>query len=172
MTYDLGQLQLDQTDIPFFPVVTDADVGVESYLSKGTYAFGVRASGSLPPLLGPTVQGDRRYLDGGLVANVPVNVLTAEGAALIIASNPIARLAHRPRQQPFRLPLFGVLLRESNPNRAPRRRRADGADDLRRRRAIAGCQRRRDVPGRPRPTPASPRATLPISRRRRWRRCC
>jgi WD40 repeat protein/predicted acylesterase/phospholipase RssA len=115
MTYDLGQLQLDQTDIPFFPVVTDADVGVESYLSKGTYAFGVRASGSLPPLLGPTVQGDRRYLDGGLVANVPVNVLAAEGAALIIASNPIARLAHRPRQQPFRLPIFGVLLRESNP---------------------------------------------------------
>ena len=115
MTYDLGQLQLDQTEIPFFPVVTDADVGVESYLSKGTYAFGVRASGSLPPLLGPTVQGDRRYLDGGLVANVPVNVLTAEGAALIIASNPIARLAHRPRRQPLRLPLFGVLLRESNP---------------------------------------------------------
>jgi WD40 repeat protein/predicted acylesterase/phospholipase RssA len=115
MTYDLGQLQLDQTDIPFFPVVTDADVGVESYLSKGTYAFGVRASGSLPPLLGPTVQGDRRYLDGGLVANVPVNVLASEGAALIVASNPIARLAHRPRQQPFRLPLFGVLLRESNP---------------------------------------------------------
>ncbi|MEP7124113.1 MAG: patatin-like phospholipase family protein [Byssovorax sp.] len=115
MTYDLGQLQLDQTAIPFFPVVTDADVGVESYLSKGTYAFGVRASGSLPPLLGPTVQGDRRYLDGGLVANVPVNVLTAEGAALVIASNPIAKLAPRPRQQPLRLPLFGVLLRESNP---------------------------------------------------------
>lgn len=115
MTYDLGQLQLDQTDIPFFPVVTDADIGVESYLSKGTYAFGVRASGSLPPLLGPTVQGDRRYLDGGLVANVPVNVLSAEGAALIIASNPIARLAPRPRLQPFKLPVLGVILRESDP---------------------------------------------------------
>ncbi|MFS8070054.1 MAG: patatin-like phospholipase family protein, partial [Byssovorax sp.] len=115
MTYDLGQLQLDQTDIPFFPVVTDADIGVESYLSKGTYAFGVRASGSLPPLLGPAVQGDRRYLDGGLVANVPVNVLSAEGAALIIASNPIARLAPRPRLQPFKLPVLGVILRESDP---------------------------------------------------------
>lgn len=115
MTYDFGELQLDQTEIPFFPVVTDADIGVESYLSKGTYAFGVRASGSLPPLLGPTVQGDRRYLDGGLVANVPVNVLSAEGAALIIASNPIARLAPRARLPPYEMPLFGVLLRESNP---------------------------------------------------------
>ncbi len=115
MTYDFGELQLDQTEIPFFPVVTDADIGVESYLSKGTYAFGVRASGSLPPLLGPTVQGDRRYLDGGLVANVPVNVLNAEGAALIIASNPIARLAPRTRLPPYELPFVGVLLRESNP---------------------------------------------------------
>src|SRR6185295_15398325 len=85
------------------------------YLSKGTYAFGVRASGSLPPLLGPTVQGDRRYLDGGLVANVPVNVLSAEGAALIIASNPIAWLAPRARLPPYELPFVGVLLRESNP---------------------------------------------------------
>jgi WD40 repeat protein/predicted acylesterase/phospholipase RssA len=115
MTYDFGELQLDQTEIPFFPVVTDADIGVESYLSKGTYAFGVRASGSLPPLLGPTVQGDRRYLDGGLVANVPVNVLSSEGAALIIASNPIARLAPRARREPYQMPLVGVLLRESNP---------------------------------------------------------
>jgi WD40 repeat protein/predicted acylesterase/phospholipase RssA len=115
MTYDLGQLDLAQTEIPFFPVVTDADVGVESYLSKGTFAVGVRASGSLPPLLGPTVQGDRRYLDGGLVANVPVNVLVAEGAALIVASNPIARLEALDRKQPFDVPLVGVLLRESNP---------------------------------------------------------
>ncbi|MEP7124208.1 MAG: patatin-like phospholipase family protein [Byssovorax sp.] len=115
MIADLGDRQLDETEIPLFPVVTDADSGLESDLRKGTFAFAVRASGSLPPLMGPTVQGDRRYLDGGLVANVPVNVLRTEGADLIIASNPIARLAPRKRRPPLRLPVLGPLLRESHP---------------------------------------------------------
>ena len=115
MLYDLGDLQLDQTEIPLFPVVTDADSGLESDLRKGTFAFAVRASGSLPPLMGPTVHGDRRYLDGGLVANVPVNVLRTEGADVIIASNPIARLAPRKREQPLRFPVLGPILRESHP---------------------------------------------------------
>ena len=113
--HDLGALELDRSEIPLFPVVTDADSGLESDLRKGTFAFAVRASGSLPPLMGPTVQGDRRYLDGGLVANVPVNVLRTEGADVIIASNPIARLAQRDRKVPFRLPVLGPILRESHP---------------------------------------------------------
>ncbi len=113
--HDLGEIKLDRSEIPLFPVVTDADTGLESDLRKGTFAFAVRASGSLPPLMGPTVQGDRRYLDGGLVANVPVNVLRTEGADVIIASNPISRLKPRSREAPFELPLLGPVLRESHP---------------------------------------------------------
>jgi WD40 repeat protein/predicted acylesterase/phospholipase RssA len=115
MMSDLGDLQLDQTEIPLFPVVTDADSGLESDLRKGTFAFAVRASGSLPPLMGPTVHGERRYLDGGLVANVPVNVLRTEGADLIVASNPIARLKPRDRRPPLPFPVLGPILRESHP---------------------------------------------------------
>jgi WD40 repeat protein/predicted acylesterase/phospholipase RssA len=113
--HDLGEIKLDRSEVPLFPVVTDADSGLESDLRKGTFAFAVRASGSLPPLMGPTVQGDRRYLDGGLVANVPVNVLRTEGADVIIASNPISRLKPRSRKAPFELPLLGPILRESHP---------------------------------------------------------
>ena len=115
ISYDLGGIRLDQTETPFFPVVTDADVGLEWDVREGTYALGVRASGSLPPLIGPTVVGGRRYLDGGLVANVPVNVLRDEGVSLIIASNPIASVKPRERQGGARVSFVGDFLLESNP---------------------------------------------------------
>ncbi|MFO0757412.1 MAG: cyclic nucleotide-binding domain-containing protein [Byssovorax sp.] len=106
---DLGPVPLIETELPFFPVVTDADVGIEWDVRHGNYALGVRASGSLPPL-GPTVIGNRRFLDGGLVANVPVNVLRDEGAALIIASNAIASVSPGGRSKAARFGLFQPIV--------------------------------------------------------------
>lgn len=110
---DLGLAQLESTEISFIPVVTDADTGIEWDVRQGTVARGVRASASLPPL-GPTVIGDRRFLDGGLVANVPINVLREEGAGFVLASNPIASVKARPRRSPWPIPLGRALL-ELNP---------------------------------------------------------
>ncbi len=107
--YDLGPVPLIDTEIPFFPVVTDADIGIEWDLRHGSYALGVRASGSLPPL-GPTIIGNRRYLDGGLVANVPVNVLRDEGAALIIASNAISSVSPSGRANVARFGVFQPIV--------------------------------------------------------------
>ncbi|MEO7327910.1 MAG: patatin-like phospholipase family protein, partial [Minicystis sp.] len=107
--FDLGPVPLIDTEIPFFPVVTDADIGIEWDLRHGSYALGVRASGSLPPL-GPTIIGNRRYLDGGLVANVPVNVLRDEGAALIIASNAISSVSPSGRANLARFGIFQPIV--------------------------------------------------------------
>jgi WD40 repeat protein/predicted acylesterase/phospholipase RssA len=119
IAWDLGIVPLVDTEISFFPVVTDADTGIEWDVRHGHYALGVRASGSLPPLVGPTVIGDRRYLDGGLVANVPVNVLSDEGAALIVASNAISSVEPLERSS-LRMPLstpVRELANELNPKR-------------------------------------------------------
>lgn len=115
IAYDLGGVRLEETETPFFPVVTEGDLGVEWDVREGTYALGVRASGSLPPFIAPTVVDGRRYLDGGLVANVPVNVLRDEGASLIIASNPIASVKPRDHGPLAQIPVVGDLLQESNP---------------------------------------------------------
>jgi WD40 repeat protein/predicted acylesterase/phospholipase RssA len=115
IAFDLGSIALNQTEVPFFPVVTDGDVGVEWDVRSGTYARGVRASGSLPPMMGPTVIGDRRYLDGGLVANVPVDVLREEGAGLVIASNPVPAVGARPRRSVGFFPGLSELWAEMNP---------------------------------------------------------
>jgi WD40 repeat protein/predicted acylesterase/phospholipase RssA/CRP-like cAMP-binding protein len=93
----LGPRDLRDLEIPFIPVVTDADTGAEWDVRRESIARGVRASGSLPPLFPVTKIGERRYLDGGLVANVPTRVLRTEGAALVIASNPISPVRRRAR---------------------------------------------------------------------------
>ncbi|WP_341868231.1 patatin-like phospholipase family protein, partial [Corallococcus sicarius] len=98
----LGPWPLDQLEVPFFPVVTDADIGVEWDLRTGSIGRGVRASSALPPLFGPTLIGNRRLLDGGLVANVPSDVLRAEGADILISANPISRVPPRSRSYPRR----------------------------------------------------------------------
>ena len=112
---ELGFPHIHETEMSFFPVVTDADTGIEWDVRRGTVALAVRASGSLPPL-GPTLLGGHRYLDGGLVANVPVNVLREEGAHLVLASNPIASI--RPLHRATRvgaLPLIGPVLMGLDP---------------------------------------------------------
>ncbi|RKH59281.1 patatin-like phospholipase family protein, partial [Corallococcus llansteffanensis] len=111
--FHLGPWPLDEMEVPFFPVVTDADMGVEWDLRTGSIGRGIRASSALPPLFGPTLIGNRRLLDGGLVANVPANVLRAEGADILIAANPISRVPPRSRSYP--VPWVGPLWRQLNP---------------------------------------------------------
>jgi WD40 repeat protein/predicted acylesterase/phospholipase RssA/CRP-like cAMP-binding protein len=110
---DLGDIPLEALEVPFFPVVTDADTATEWDIRRGSVGGGIRASGSLPPFA-PTILGDRRYLDGGLVANVPVQVLHDEGADIILASNPIPNPEPRRRKAPLGIP-FGSFWRGLQP---------------------------------------------------------
>lgn len=114
MLVELGFVRMERSEVPFFPVVTDADTGIESDVRHGTYARGVRASGSLPPI-GPTVLDDRRFLDGGLAANLPIGVLRLESADVVIASNCVSTVQARKRRTPLPIPVLGRLLLESNP---------------------------------------------------------
>lgn len=111
---DLGPYDLNELDVSLFPVVTDADTGHEGVVRRGTIGYGVRASGSLPPFA-PTIQGQNRLLDGGLAANVPVQILADEGAGLIVSSNPIPEPEPRDPKPPLPIPGLGAFLRMSDP---------------------------------------------------------
>jgi len=111
---DLGTYDLNELDISLFPVVTNADTGQEGAIRRGTIGYGVRASGSLPPFA-PTIEGHQRFLDGGLAANVPVQILADEGAGLVISSNPIPDPEPRRPKDPLPIPKLGAFLRMSNP---------------------------------------------------------
>ena len=55
-------------------------------------ANGVLASINLPPLSLPILESGHAYVDGGLLNNIPANVLVAKGCNFVIASSVTAKL--------------------------------------------------------------------------------
>ena len=79
----------------FAAVATDLASGREIWLREGSLGKAVRASLALPGLFTPAVEGERCYIDGGLVNPVPVSLCRAMGAELVIAVNLNSRIVGR-----------------------------------------------------------------------------
>lgn len=107
---DLGNLRLDDFEVPFFPVATDVAVGEAVAIQGKSMSFGVRASGSFPGVFSPTTGSypDKntrvRFVDGGIRDNVPEAALLAAGADLLVASN----IVPLPAPQKPKGPLFDL----------------------------------------------------------------
>jgi predicted acylesterase/phospholipase RssA len=87
----LGNLRaggnFDSLPIPFRAVATDFRARVPVVLGTGDLALAVRASIAIP-LIFPTVDVDGRTLvDGGLTANIPVEIARQLGATRVIVSD-------------------------------------------------------------------------------------
>jgi NTE family protein len=80
-----GIESFDDLPIPFAAVATDLATGEMVTLRRGSLAEAMRASMAVPGAFTP-VEIDGRYLvDGGLVRNLPVDVVRAMGAEVVIA---------------------------------------------------------------------------------------
>lgn len=77
----------DQLPIPFRAVATDLETGEMVVFSKGDLARSMRASMSVPGIISPEEIDGRVLLDGGLVRNVPIDVVRAMGADVVIVVN-------------------------------------------------------------------------------------
>jgi len=77
----------DQLPIPFRAVATDIESGEAVILAKGDLARAMRASMSVPGIIAPEEIDGRILLDGGLVRNLPVDIVRAMGAEVVIAVN-------------------------------------------------------------------------------------
>jgi len=82
--------QLDERDfskfpIPFTAVAADLATGEPVILPGGNIAEAVRASMSIPAVFTPVEIDGRLLVDGGIAANVPVDVVRAMGADIVIA---------------------------------------------------------------------------------------
>jgi predicted acylesterase/phospholipase RssA len=75
----------DSLAIPFRCVAADLISGKEVILDKGSLAEAIRASISVPSVFTPVEWGDSLLVDGGVINNLPVDVLRKMGADLIIA---------------------------------------------------------------------------------------
>jgi NTE family protein len=76
--------KIEDLPIKFCAVATDLLSGAEAILDSGDVTEAVRASIAVPGLLTPVRWNERILLDGGLVNPVPVSVVRAMGADIVI----------------------------------------------------------------------------------------
>src|SRR5690242_8364597 len=75
----------DELPIPFRCVATDLVSGKEEVFGQGSLPRALRATMSIPGLFSPVRDGDKVYVDGGLVGNLPTDVVRQMGADVVIA---------------------------------------------------------------------------------------
>lgn len=87
--------EFDRLPIPFRAVATDMETGKPVVLDGGDLALALRSSMSVPGVFAPTEVDGRILGDGGLVDNLPIDVVRRMGADIVIAVNIGTPLAGR-----------------------------------------------------------------------------
>ncbi|TIC84649.1 patatin [Crenobacter intestini] len=70
-----GEPQIESLALPLAIIATDIGSGERVVLKQGSLTRAMRASMSVPGLMSPLIDGGRRLVDGGLVDNVPIDVV-------------------------------------------------------------------------------------------------
>ena len=83
----VGNQPIERLKMPFAAVATDLNSGAPIVFRRGNTGLAVRASSSVPGVFQPVRIGNRLYVDGGLVAPVPVSFARKMGADFVIAVN-------------------------------------------------------------------------------------
>jgi len=83
LTEQLGDLRIEDLPIPFQCVAASIERATEHWFTTGPLVDAVLASSAVPGLLAPVRVGDEHFLDGGLVASIPVDRAVELGARTI-----------------------------------------------------------------------------------------
>ncbi|HJV03530.1 MAG TPA: patatin-like phospholipase family protein [Burkholderiaceae bacterium] len=78
---------MEKLKIPFGAVASDLKTGQPILFQRGNTGMAVRASSSVPGVFQPVAINGHTYVDGGLVAPVPVRFAREMGADFVIAVN-------------------------------------------------------------------------------------
>ena len=95
-----GDAIIEELDREFFCVSTDMLTSELVVHRRGSLAEAVAASMTLPGVFPPRPFGDRLLLDGGLLNNLPVDVMAGEGEGPVIAADVSARFDPPARRHP------------------------------------------------------------------------
>ena len=95
----------DALPVPFRCVATDLVSGKPHVFQDGSLAVALRATMSIPGAFSPVHDGKAVYVDGGLLDNLPTDVVRAMGADIVIA----VHLERAPAQAKDIQSVFSVL---------------------------------------------------------------
>ncbi len=85
VSQQVGGRRIEDLPLPLGILATDLHSGQGVLFQRGDVATAVRASSAVPGLFQPVLISGREYVDGGLVAPVPVRQARQMGAELVIA---------------------------------------------------------------------------------------
>ncbi len=88
----IGDVDFSDLKIPFACTATDIMTGEEIIINKGSVLEAVRASISVPIVFSAVENSGRFLVDGGLVDQVPVDIVKKMGADFVIAVNVSPRM--------------------------------------------------------------------------------
>jgi len=106
----------DNFAIPFRAVASDIATGEAVVLDSGNLAAAIRASMSVPAAFAPITIGGRQLVDGGIADNLPVDVVRAMGADIVIAvdiSTPLLEEDELDSALKITVQLTGILTRRN-----------------------------------------------------------
>ncbi|QNH04559.1 patatin-like phospholipase family protein [Pseudomonas sp. B11D7D] len=83
----VGDVDIENLDIPFTAVATDLTNQQEIWFQEGCLHQAMRASAAIPSLFTPVIQGKRMLVDGGLLNPLPIVPVVSSHCDLIIAVN-------------------------------------------------------------------------------------
>jgi len=86
LTVDVSHVSdFDDLPIPFRAIATDIERGEPYVIGQGDLAQAMRASMSVPGIFAPLRVDDRMLVDGGIVGNLPIDVIREMDVDIIIA---------------------------------------------------------------------------------------
>jgi NTE family protein len=91
-----SEREIQELNIPFQAVAMDIANGKHYAISTGHLAYALQASSAVPALRKPVQIGDKLFVDGGVVANVPVTETRALKPDIVIAVNVDERVQNVP----------------------------------------------------------------------------
>lgn len=83
----LKEDSFEKGDIPLFISTTNLNEGKAEMFNSGSLSKAVMASSCIPFIFDPVKIGDNYYVDGGVLNNLPTEVLKENGADVIIGVN-------------------------------------------------------------------------------------
>ncbi|MEA2067687.1 MAG: patatin-like phospholipase family protein [Verrucomicrobiota bacterium] len=97
-----GISDFDQLNIPYRAVATDLRSGTSVVLKSGNLALAMRASMAVPGAFTPVRMDGMVLVDGGILKNIPIDVVKGMGADIIIAVDVGAASAGKGAEADFR----------------------------------------------------------------------
>lgn len=98
LSEEFHNTKIEDFEIPFAAVATDARNGEEVVIKKGKLVDALRASAALPIVFSPVEVGGRLLIDGGLSNPVPADVVRELGAEYVIAIDVSSKWLNQPEQ--------------------------------------------------------------------------